>query len=360
MSASPEFRTVRSANVRAFCGLIFSLVLAIVIFLITDNFAPGAVLASIYAGWRSFFTGVWIYRRDENRPRGRICAAFLVATAFWQGAAAAFLALLILVLVAHVSGRNPGMDALSLIMMQLLAGIVASVLIGILTSVDAAVRAIRVWVHPRLYVMLDQDMRVCGRSFEAVRFNHAVFILATSVGALLMIPLFFFLVQTQLPGLVVAVAFPCVCFGAVAVYAWLSRRIIALHAVECWGAAPDFGDTMLSEDASILPEFDQTEPDQTAWRDDPERRADAWSRNPLTAVTYSCGTVARPGDVVDFDGSQARVVRVVTSLEDAEQSGVDERGLLLRMEDASLIFEPECTACWPENVFIRRGEACDD
>jgi len=343
MNSSSDIQSRKSGleSVKALCGLIFSFALGIVIFLFTDDFAPGAVLASIYAGWRSFFTAVWILRRDHNRPRGRICAAFLIATAFWQGAAAAFLALLIMVLTVRVTGRDFEMDVIKLILMQLCAGIVASAVIGILTSVDAAVRAIRVWVHPRLYVVLNQKMQIVDGLFGTVRFNHAVFILATSVGSLLIVCLYGLLTTSRLTELVTALTFSCLFIVTFAVYFWFSRRIIGRHAAECWDAAPGFSNSVLSEGAPIMSDCSQAEFDETEW--------------PANPVAYSCGTIARIGDVVDFDGSRACVELTVTSWEDATQSGVDERGLLFRMDDGSLVFESEDSDCWPENLFIRRG-----
>jgi len=250
MNVSPQYQPAGSASaeLKAFCGLVVSIALGIAVFLVTDNLALGALLASVYAGWRSFCTAIWIFHSDRQRSRGWICAAFLLATAFWQGAAAAVVALLTLVLVANVNGQVPPMDTGMWILIRLLIGLTGSALIGVGASLAAVFCSLRVWVHPRLTSLLNPKMEIIDTSWGASYFNHAVFVLATSLGTLLMIPLFYLLTRNVLDVLFVAVMFPCLIFGAVAVYAWISRMVVASLAVECWAPASEVLDTVLSEE----------------------------------------------------------------------------------------------------------------
>ncbi len=72
-------------------------------------------------------------------------------------------------------------------------------------------------------------------------------------------------------------------------------------------------------------------------------------------IKYHCGTEAKVGDVVDFDGVRATVDSVIASIEDLRAWSLDQPGLMFSTEKLGLVFQSANSNCWPECVFLRRG-----
>lgn len=76
----------------------------------------------------------------------------------------------------------------------------------------------------------------------------------------------------------------------------------------------------------------------------------------MEPLRYSCGVEIRKGDLVDFDGDPAVVEDVIATHEDQKAWGLDERGVMFKSKGLGLVFEPETSVCWPETVFLKRGD----
>lgn len=209
------------------------LIAGLIIFLLTKIPIAGAILPGVRAGWNSLSTGIWILRTDERRGRGRICAAFCLAVAFWKAAAVAFISVLAFIAMLYVFGDDPDMDRFAATMLMLAGGVTVTAVIGLAASVAAATIHIRVWIHPRLREMTDDKLRALEELPLRPGFNHAVFVLATSLAVPPLAICAFCLIEFVSMQFTLAILF----FGpflAVTGYMWLSSRILATHPAECW------------------------------------------------------------------------------------------------------------------------------
>jgi hypothetical protein len=209
------------------------LAVGIVIFLATNEPIAGAVLPSIYAGWRSFRTALWILRSDQSLSRARVCCAFCIATAFWQGAAAALVSVIVFVIVANFTGKAPNMQRFAATMITLASGVALTTLVGLTAAITAKMAGIRVWVHPRLREMVNNQLETVVDLPPHRYFNHAVFVIATSL-AFPVLSLCCALLIDFRSGLFTAAVLIAGSFLAIASYSWLASRIVAMHPAECW------------------------------------------------------------------------------------------------------------------------------
>jgi hypothetical protein len=235
MSASTipfERRLVRQRRIIVF-EFVLLLAVGIVVFLVSNNLFVGAVLPSIRAGWRSFRTGLWILQSDHRRSRARICFAFCIATAFWQAAAAALGSVIVFVIVAHFTGNAPNMNRFAATMLQLSSGVALTTVVGLAASIAAATANIRVWVHPMLREIAHDDLTTIVDLPAHRYFNHAVFVLATSLACPVVASCGFLLIDFK-SGLFTSVVLTVGPFLACVGYVWLASRIIATHPAECW------------------------------------------------------------------------------------------------------------------------------
>jgi len=76
----------------------------------------------------------------------------------------------------------------------------------------------------------------------------------------------------------------------------------------------------------------------------------------MQLLRYTSGVEIQKGDLVDFDGDPAVVEDVIITRNDQENWGLDEPGVMFKTESMGLIFEPANSACWPETVFLERGD----
>ena len=106
---------------------------------------------------------------------------------------------------------------------------------GLLAAMAAWAARIRLWIHPALPEILGDALKGGESGSVQPGFNHAIFVLITSLAAPALAAGGFMLVQPGgvlramlvlgLPVLLVIVS-----------YAWLARRIIADHPSQCWGS----------------------------------------------------------------------------------------------------------------------------
>ena len=213
----------------------FLLILAIgiVIFLATKKPIAGAVLPSIYAGSRSFRTAFWILSSDQSLSRARICCAFCMATAFWQAAVSALVSVIVFVIVANLTGNAPNMQRFAVTMIMLAGGVAFTTIVGLTAAIAALMAGIRVWVHPRLREMVNGDLEAVVDLAPHRYFNHAVFVIATSL-AFPVLPLCYVLLIDFRSGLFTAVVLIAGPILAIVSYNWLASRIVATHPAECW------------------------------------------------------------------------------------------------------------------------------
>lgn len=204
-----------------------------VVFWLTDSLVAGAVLPSIQAGWRSFRTGWWILHSDNRRSRSWICSAFCFATGFWKSAAAALASIGLLVAESHWAGQKPDQAQGIVILQRLFIGILLTAVVGLVASICAALASVRVWVHPLLRDWTRDDFSVIANLAVGNRLNHAMFVLATSLGCPMLVPMYFLLIRPPTP-----IVLPVVIFGGALLtlvcYGWLASRIVATSLHECW------------------------------------------------------------------------------------------------------------------------------
>jgi hypothetical protein len=209
------------------------LAVGIVIFLATNEPVAGAVLPSIYAGWRSFRTGLWILRSDQSLSRARVCCAFCIATAFWQSAATAFVSVIVFAIAANLTGNAPDMQRFAATMITLTGGVGLTTVVGLGASTAAKMAGIRVWVHPRLREMVNDQLEKAVDLPPHRYFNHAVFVIATSF-AFPILSLCCALLVDFRSGIFTAAVMIVGPLLAFVSYSWLASRIVATHPAECW------------------------------------------------------------------------------------------------------------------------------
>lgn len=75
-----------------------------------------------------------------------------------------------------------------------------------------------------------------------------------------------------------------------------------------------------------------------------------------TEVRYATGQVAQVGDRVDNDGWKSVVDDVIATPERMAFWGLSEPGLMLKCNEAGLVFEPCSSVTWDAIVFEGRAE----
>ena len=223
---------------------LLTVAVAVVLFLLTRNPLIASILPYLRAGWPAFRSALWLRRCDPLPGRGRACFWFYLATAGWRAGTAALVVLVTLRLLQDVSAEPPDRTKMARAAMIVFGGVLASVLLGVIGIASALIRRVRVFVIPNI-------RNLCGGEFPLVpavagqrhRFNHAIFILGTS----LMLP-----VAAAGTGLLVTLSFanpnifpvvPAILgfsligigpFATIPVYGYCSSRIIARTPGDCW------------------------------------------------------------------------------------------------------------------------------
>ena len=106
-------------------------------------------------------------------------------------------------------------------------------LVGRTASIVALTRGLRVWLNPKLRDLVDDDLPTIESLPVRPFFNHAVFVLATSLAFPFLVLNCLMLVdfKSGLFTLAVLTTGPLLVFAA---YVWTATRIIANNPGECW------------------------------------------------------------------------------------------------------------------------------
>lgn len=234
-------------------SLLFPISLAI--YWLTSSVVLAALLPSIRAAGPTLQTGWWIrwYERSTAKPiRGAILWWFHVADALWLAAAAAFVTVVFLAIIETRFGRKPDMDRFVTCMLTIVFGIGLSTIIGLYLAILAWYRSVRVWIHPRTLCWCQGNCQLLAHlSFRPPKFNHAVFVIGTSLVTPGLVLGTFLLIACTANGepsdssmfwlsIAIMIAFfivqPIV---MIAVYIKISGRIVAVDPKQCWGSAID-------------------------------------------------------------------------------------------------------------------------
>jgi hypothetical protein len=219
----------------------------VVLFLLTRSPFMASILPYLRAGWPAFRSALWLRRCDPLPSRGKTCFWFYLATAGWKAGAAALVTLVTLAVLQEKFGQATDMTKVVRTLMVMFGGILASVLFGVIGIVAALVRRVRVFVIPNIYCLCGGEFpMIAAVGGKRLRFNHAIFIVATSLvlptivaGTGLLMALGFSN-PNHLPVLLGLLGFGLMMIGPIAMiplYGYCSSRIIARSPGECW--APD-------------------------------------------------------------------------------------------------------------------------
>jgi hypothetical protein len=227
----------------AFIG---TLAIAALLYFLTNEIAIAVVLPCLHGGWHTIETGIWLLKSDPYRRRARVCFAFYFATACWKAAAAALFTVFLFGVAEAMTGVQPNMNEFAATMLVVAGGVVFNTLVGIGATIAAVAYNIRVWVHPGLRSMVQDDLSMVTRlNPPRCGFNHAIFVVATAlVFPILCIGTVCLLVATVGKGRnevestsAILFVFATMFGGPIAMipcYAWLSSRIIARTPQQCW------------------------------------------------------------------------------------------------------------------------------
>ena len=229
-------------------SLLFPISLAI--YWLTSSVVLAALIPSIRMAVPTLQTGWWIrwYERScARRTRGTVLWLFHVAAALWLASAASFVTVMFLGIIEARFGKQPDMNRFVTGMLMIVFGIGLSTLIGLYASFLALRYSVRVWVHPKTLIWCVGNCELLTHlTFQPPKFNHAVFVLGTSLVT---------------PGLVLGTLILIACTGnggqldnatlglsivimisffivqpivMIAAYCRISDRIIAKNPKQCW------------------------------------------------------------------------------------------------------------------------------
>ncbi len=230
-------RALARRNRRPFAmlRLLASFVIGIIVFATTHNTMAGVVLPALHVAWAPLRTGLWTLRVDQHDIRRVICFVFYLATSCWHAAAASFASVLVFVGVAMLTGGEPTIECFTATMLTLVAGLTIAMMLVLAASFCALATGVRVWINPKLKDMVEGDFRNVERLPAYPGFNHAVFVLSTSVALPVLALCCYSLAVIVSPTLTLAALTigPAV---AIVAYWILSSRMIAHHPSECWNS----------------------------------------------------------------------------------------------------------------------------
>ena len=232
-------------------SLLFPISLAI--YWLTSSVVLAALLPSIRMAVPTLQAGWWIrwYERSCSRQtRGTILWLFHVAAALWSASSASLVTVMFLVIIEAHFGKQPDMNRFVTGMLMIVFGIGLSTLIGLSASFLALRHSVRVWVHPKTLRWCQGNCELLPNlTFQPPKFNHAVFVLGTSLvtpglvlGTLILIACTGNGAQLDnaILGLSIAImisVFIVQPIVMIAVYFRISDRIIATNPKQSWGDA---------------------------------------------------------------------------------------------------------------------------
>jgi hypothetical protein len=77
----------------------------------------------------------------------------------------------------------------------------------------------------------------------------------------------------------------------------------------------------------------------------------------MSVIHYATGEAAQVGDRVDYNGWQSVVEDVIDNNARQVFWGLSEPGLMLKCDEAGLVFEPCSSSSWEAVVFLSRSPA---
>ncbi|MFN9373251.1 MAG: hypothetical protein ACK6D3_15325 [Planctomycetaceae bacterium] len=131
---------------------------ALLAFELTASPALSAVLLCCHFGVEDWLTGLWLWRTDPDRGRGRACGWFSFARAVTRTLLAAFLLMMLLVVITAQFARNQprgpgnmpaGFWGIALLMM---GGLPLATLLSLIACLSARRHAVKVWLDPGLHI----------------------------------------------------------------------------------------------------------------------------------------------------------------------------------------------------------------
>ncbi|MDG2470186.1 MAG: hypothetical protein P8M80_12970 [Pirellulaceae bacterium] len=193
----------------------------------------GALLPSIRAGWRSWANFCWVLRVDPNRRRAWVVSGFCLADGFFKAAAAAAVTIGIFVAIFRLTGRLPNQNNFAVTMTILATAVFMTSLIGLTASFVAMCGKIKVWVHPELPRLISSQLRSIDPQEAARKFNHAIFVMVTSICVPILIGFGLLLIEERSVGFSLALLLMTF-FAGMFGYLFFFRRIIAEEIETCW------------------------------------------------------------------------------------------------------------------------------
>lgn len=218
--------------------------LAIALYLATRNPFVGVAIPYVLAGRKSLASAWWLWTHDPMPTRRFVCCLCQISLAIWQSAAAAFGSLVIFSIVSMITRQQADFGRFFVTMMILMAGVILSIPLTFL-AVGIAWRAgIKFWVSP-------DPRELCHGNFEELasvdpippRLNHAVFMLATAIGAPTMtfaciaLTWLSFALEKAPPWQFACAMSICLlgpAIAAIIVHVRLSNQLVARSPSECW------------------------------------------------------------------------------------------------------------------------------
>ena len=213
--------------------VVFLLGVATIAVAMAQGPVAGVLLPASVAAARMLRTACWIHAADPDSVRRRVAIVYCVAAAMWQATAAALVTLLVLVVVTAMTGGQPDPGAVIATLLLLLGGTVATAIVRAVAIAMALRNRQRVWIHPNLPNLLDDDLRPIHSLATRVVVNHAWFVTGITVClAVLIPPCLIACVAMSWTTAVLMVLSPLL---ALLAYARVQHRIAARSIYQCWG-----------------------------------------------------------------------------------------------------------------------------
>jgi hypothetical protein len=130
---------------------------ALLAFELTASTALSTVLLCCHFGLEDWLTGLWLWRTDPDRGRGRACGWFSFARAVTRTLLAAFLLMMLLVTITAQIARNqprgPGNMPAGFwgIALLMTGGLPLATLLSLTACLSARRHAVKVWLDPGLH-----------------------------------------------------------------------------------------------------------------------------------------------------------------------------------------------------------------
>ncbi|MBB73523.1 MAG: hypothetical protein CMJ75_03300 [Planctomycetaceae bacterium] len=233
LTADPGDESLMSQKQSFWWQLVILIALGVVAFVVTGRPLVGILLPSIRASWRSLQTAIWLVRVDCPRSRDVICGLFCAATGCWKIAASSLASVVCMLVYFYFTAVAPNMNRFGAVMTTLMIGVALTSALGLLASFASWAVGLRVWVHPDLPDLLDRKRQWPLTRPAPVKWNHAVFVLATSLAVPAVAVCGFVLLQ---PGSAVRALsiYGLTLLLVIVTYAWLAARILAADPATCW------------------------------------------------------------------------------------------------------------------------------